>query len=163
MVLGATWGLMWASHFSRKLATVSRDGSTAVPPFSSVSNRAASTCACRFVPAKLCQRRLRLPVTESRTSMTMAQWPGERSRMWPFILFFPLLSSVVLPTTPVLLSSPLPPPWPPLLLIGRSRHRELRQLLGRAAEHYPIAEMLPLRCGRCTRSMTGPAELLPVR
>src|SRR5262249_27090408 len=63
--------------------------------------------------------------------------------------------------TPVLLSSPLPTPWPPLLLIGRSRHRELRQLLGRAAEHYPIAEMLPLRCGRCTRSMTGPAELLP--
>src|SRR5262249_7064749 len=95
--------------------------------------------------------------------MTMAQWPGERSRMWPFILFFPFLSSVGLPTTPVLLSSPLPTPWPPLLLIGRSRHRELRQLLGRAAEHYPIAEMLPLRCGRCTRSMTGPAELLPVR
>src|SRR5262249_17642480 len=33
MVLGATWGLMWASHFSRKLATVSRDGSTAALQF----------------------------------------------------------------------------------------------------------------------------------
>src|SRR5262249_38975127 len=85
MVRGATWGLMWASHFSRKVATVSRDGSTELPVFSSVSSRAHSTCASRFVPVKECQRRLRLPVDGSRTSSTMAQCPDDRSRICPFI------------------------------------------------------------------------------
>src|SRR5262249_33766227 len=37
------------------------------------------------VPANECQRRLRLPVCGSRTSITMPQWPGERSRICPFI------------------------------------------------------------------------------
>src|SRR5262245_13616922 len=146
---------------SKKAATVMREGSIWVPFLISVSNRAHSTCASRFVPLKLCQRRLRLPLCGSRTSITMAQWPGERSRRWPFILFFPfalvLLPCELLPTSPLFL-----PSWPPLLLLGRSCHRELRQSLRRASEHYPIAQMLPLRCGRCTRLMTGPAELPPV-
>src|SRR5262249_43083450 len=84
-VRGATWGLMWASHFSRKVATVSRDGSTQLPVFSSVSSRAHSTCASRFVPVKECQRRLRLPVSASRISRTIAQCPEDRSRICPFI------------------------------------------------------------------------------
>jgi hypothetical protein len=66
---------------SKKAATVMRDGSIAVPALSSVSNRAHSTWAPRLVPANECQRRLRLPVVGSRTSMTIAQWPGERWRM----------------------------------------------------------------------------------
>jgi len=48
------------------------------------SNRAHSICACRLVPTKECQRRLRLPVASCASRM-MAQCPGERSRMWPFI------------------------------------------------------------------------------
>ena len=39
----------------------------------------------RLVPAKLCQRRLRLPVCGSRSSRIMAQRPGLRSFRWPFI------------------------------------------------------------------------------
>jgi hypothetical protein len=65
---------------SRKAATVMRDGSTWVPLSSPEMRRAHSRCASRLLPLKECQRCLRLPV-ESGTSMTMAQWPGERSRM----------------------------------------------------------------------------------
>ena len=39
--------------------------------------------APRFVPAKLCHLRLRLPVFASCKSMTIAQWPDERSRNAP--------------------------------------------------------------------------------
>src|SRR5262249_46130410 len=42
-------------------------------------------CACRFVPAKPCHFRRRLPVEGSRLSTTMAHRPGDRSWMWPFI------------------------------------------------------------------------------
>jgi hypothetical protein len=38
--------------------------------------------------------RLRSPVSASRTSRTMAQWPGDLSRMCPFIFRLPLLGHV---------------------------------------------------------------------
>ena len=56
-----------------------------VPQLSCEIRRAHSICAARFVPVNECQRRLRLPVATSRTSRTIAQWPGDRSRMCPFI------------------------------------------------------------------------------
>src|SRR5262245_60571954 len=76
---------MWVSHFSRNVATVSRDGSTQLPVFSSVSSRAHSTWASLLVPLKECHLRLRFPDPGSRTSSTIAQCPGDRSRICPFI------------------------------------------------------------------------------
>jgi hypothetical protein len=37
---------------------------------------AHSSCAFRLVPAKLCHLRRRLPVAGSRSSITIARWPG---------------------------------------------------------------------------------------
>ena len=41
--------------------------------------------------AKECQRRLHFPVTGSRASSTMAQWPADRSRICPLIDVAPFL------------------------------------------------------------------------
>src|SRR5262249_48040690 len=69
----------------RYCASVTLDGSTVALPWALAIKRAHSTWAWRFVPMKECHRRLRLPVCGSRTSITIAQWPGERSRICPLI------------------------------------------------------------------------------
>src|SRR6266516_433306 len=84
-VLGLTRDLTSSNQRSRNCATVVLFGSRYVPRCISEIRRAHSTCACRFVPANECHRRFRLPVAGSRTSSTMPQCPGERSRRCPFI------------------------------------------------------------------------------
>src|SRR5438128_57179 len=84
-VLGLTRDLTSSNQRSRNCATVVLFGSRYVPRCISEIRRAHSICACRFVPANECHRRFRLPVAGSRTSSTMPQCPGERSRRCPFI------------------------------------------------------------------------------
>ena len=64
-------------------------GSTYDPSLVTVMSRAHSAWAARLVPLKLCHLSLRLPVAGSVRLKTIAQWPGERSRMWPFIVRSP--------------------------------------------------------------------------
>src|SRR5262249_46707311 len=71
--LGLTWVAIWANQRSRYSPSVTLAGSRAVPFLIAAISFAHSTWAWRLVPAKECQRRLRLPVCGSRTSMTMAQ------------------------------------------------------------------------------------------
>src|SRR6516165_1328747 len=74
---------MCSSQRSRYCATVIRSGEVAEPPRVSAISSAHRLCASRLVPWNENHRRFRLPPT-SRASITIAQWPGDRSRRWPF-------------------------------------------------------------------------------
>src|SRR5262249_52402361 len=93
--------------------------------------RAHSTCACRLVPVKLCHLRRRFPVSGSWISRTIAQWPGERSRIWPFMTLdsiwgASLRRSRVSRTWPWLQPEPLSEPLPEPALGGRPSQKTAR-------------------------------------